>query len=846
MATARPKPAPSPVPKARAEALPPPEPLLVRAFDAIFRFLASLKLAVMLISGLAAVLASGTIYESMYGTAAVQHDIYQSKWFALLLAGLGVNILCAALIRFPWKRRQTGFVITHAGLIILLIGSFASIKLADEGRVAVSEGASSDTYFRPDDPVFRIQKLDPDTGRPTRGFVLGFLPGAAAWESEQRAALMESRAYVSARSLERMGVAVLAVSLFAAAVVLSMRRREWVSRPLGALAVAGIVSAGLISAFYAWMLPVGPRREVLSDASDPFRFVVKDFLPSSSPLRDRHEPAEKGPAMLRAALLVQRPGETEASDALDGQGWLVANETLDHGALNLGPARLSFQRLKGATAAAALDDFLNPPKDASNERRLRIRYQDLQGEPRVYDWTFPLPKPHDHAAEEDPDHEHEPDPAENQTITLPESDISITLIRIVQLPLTAPELVQNLGPNLNNLLLEIREATQATAWPVALLTVKKGDGPPATQWSWAGLPTVPQTVGGREGSSRAPLVDVSLYYPPLAMGGGAQLGVIEFVTTEDSRWFHRIIGRDGVRGIGPMRFGEVISAFGGDQMPMKVAVRPDEFLPAGRTREVCDPLPLPKDQADRAIPAALVEFSVNGDTREFWIRRSAGLSPTFKLVEVDGQPWQVAFDFGSSPLGFSVELVDADPSFDPGTSARSAYRSDVVVRKSGEQPARPMEFRDLPEGGYFTFAHLPRQAYRKLGPDQFQAFDGGELRSVDDPKSSVQPLPKPTKITMNNPMVHQGWTFYQSNFEQEVDRRGEPTGSYTVIYAVRYDPAWPIVYGGCAVIVLGIFVQFYMRAGVFTDGGKRERERLQARAAKSAEPVAAGAVEEDL
>jgi hypothetical protein len=27
-------------------------------------------------------------------------------------------------------------------------------------------------------------------------------------------------------------------------------------------------------------------------------------------------------------------------------------------------------------------------------------------------------------------------------------------------------------------------------------------------------------------------------------------------------------------------------------------------------------------------------------------------------------------------------------------------------------------------------------------------------------------------------------------------------------------------------LVLGIFVQFYMRAGVFTDGGKRERERV--------------------
>ena len=36
-------------------------------------------------------------------------------------------------------------------------------------------------------------------------------------------------------------------------------------------------------------------------------------------------------------------------------------------------------------------------------------------------------------------------------------------------------------------------------------------------------------------------------------------------------------------------------------------------------------------------------------------------------------------------------------------------------------------------------------------------------------------------------------------------------------------------------VVLGAFVQFYMRAGVFTDGGKRERERA-ARPGQEAAP----------
>ncbi|HMB03658.1 MAG TPA: ResB protein required for cytochrome c biosynthesis, partial [Isosphaeraceae bacterium] len=104
-------------------------------FDTVYQFLASLKLAVISLGTLAAVLAYATFFESWYGTAAVQEWIYKSKGFAILLAFLGANILCAALIRFPWKRRQIGFLITHTGLLILLAGSYLSVKRADEGQV---------------------------------------------------------------------------------------------------------------------------------------------------------------------------------------------------------------------------------------------------------------------------------------------------------------------------------------------------------------------------------------------------------------------------------------------------------------------------------------------------------------------------------------------------------------------------------------------------------------------------------------------------------------------------------------------------------------------------------------
>ena len=43
-----------------------------------------------------------------------------------------------------------------------------------------------------------------------------------------------------------------------------------------------------------------------------------------------------------------------------------------------------------------------------------------------------------------------------------------------------------------------------------------------------------------------------------------------------------------------------------------------------------------------------------------------------------------------------------------------------------------------------------------------------------------------------------------------------------------------MIYAGCIIVVLGAFVQFYMRAGIFTDGGKRERERAAEKARQAA------------
>lgn len=102
--------------------------------------LASLRLAVTLLVVLAAVLAWATIIESAHDREYAQWYVYRSSWFVGLLAVLAANILAATLIRFPWKWSQAGFVIAHAGLLVLLVGSIQTLRGGIEGRLLVAEG----------------------------------------------------------------------------------------------------------------------------------------------------------------------------------------------------------------------------------------------------------------------------------------------------------------------------------------------------------------------------------------------------------------------------------------------------------------------------------------------------------------------------------------------------------------------------------------------------------------------------------------------------------------------------------------------------------------------------------
>ncbi|MFN8608259.1 MAG: cytochrome c biogenesis protein ResB [Vulcanimicrobiota bacterium] len=126
----------------------------------LFKFLASLKLAVILFVFFVVILASATYYESAYDTQTAQHLVYKSPLFAVFLGIFFTNIFCSTAIRYPWSKKQVGFVVTHLGILVLLAAAAMTMVAGVDASMIVQEGQSSKRIML-NDPVFFV-------GRPSQ------------------------------------------------------------------------------------------------------------------------------------------------------------------------------------------------------------------------------------------------------------------------------------------------------------------------------------------------------------------------------------------------------------------------------------------------------------------------------------------------------------------------------------------------------------------------------------------------------------------------------------------------------------------------------------------------------
>ena len=129
----------------------------------VFQFLASLRLAVILLSVLILVSIAGTIFESKFDADTARIWFYEAPWFHLWLLFLAANLTCSAFMRYPWKRHHTGFLLTHLGIIIVMVGAVIGWIWGIEGTMTLFKDSPPDNSL-----VLQKRQLtvrDPDARR---------------------------------------------------------------------------------------------------------------------------------------------------------------------------------------------------------------------------------------------------------------------------------------------------------------------------------------------------------------------------------------------------------------------------------------------------------------------------------------------------------------------------------------------------------------------------------------------------------------------------------------------------------------------------------------------------------
>ena len=112
--------------------------------DPIFRFLSSLRLAVILLSVLIVMSIVGTLAESKFDADTARTWIYEAPWFHLWLLFLAANLTCSAFMRWPWKKYHTGFLLVHLGMIVVMIGAVIGQIWGIEGTITLFKGEAPD------------------------------------------------------------------------------------------------------------------------------------------------------------------------------------------------------------------------------------------------------------------------------------------------------------------------------------------------------------------------------------------------------------------------------------------------------------------------------------------------------------------------------------------------------------------------------------------------------------------------------------------------------------------------------------------------------------------------------
>ena len=126
----------------------------------VFKFFASLKLAVVLLAVLIIGAIAGTIWESSFDAKVARTYVYGAPWFNFWLMLLVANLATSAFSRWPWRKHHVAFLVTHLGIITLLCGSLIGRIWGTEGTITLFKGDPPTNRLLVDQHQLRVRDTD--------------------------------------------------------------------------------------------------------------------------------------------------------------------------------------------------------------------------------------------------------------------------------------------------------------------------------------------------------------------------------------------------------------------------------------------------------------------------------------------------------------------------------------------------------------------------------------------------------------------------------------------------------------------------------------------------------------
>jgi cytochrome c biogenesis protein ResB len=133
---------------------------MIKWIEKLFDFMASIKLAVIVILSLGILSAVGTVYESMYDRVYAQKLIYHSFWMWMVLGLLAVNITAVMIDRWPWKKHHISFILAHIGILLLLAGSVQTYVTGIDGSMVFEIGGNNRFVQLQEDEIAIYTSMD--------------------------------------------------------------------------------------------------------------------------------------------------------------------------------------------------------------------------------------------------------------------------------------------------------------------------------------------------------------------------------------------------------------------------------------------------------------------------------------------------------------------------------------------------------------------------------------------------------------------------------------------------------------------------------------------------------------